>query len=221
MNKLREIYNDVTHSSDKWSFYFDVYHRHISPFIGQPVVLVEIGVQKGGSLEMWSKYLGPQATIIGIDIDEACRDLKYEQENIKVVIGDQSDPNFWDKFLAEHPHIDILIDDGGHNMIQQMITLYKVFPMLSVPGIYICEDCHTSYMNFFIQNNKTFIEHSKECIDVINKRWFEGQRLDIVDKIHVAENLTSLHYYDSVVVFEKFGTPHMERVCPNNFTLSE
>lgn len=221
MNDLRKIYNEVIHSSDKWESYFDVYHRHLAHLRGQEITLVEIGVQKGGSLEMWSKYLGPQATIIGIDVDEECKNLKYEQENIEVVIGDQSSIGFWDNFLSEHPKIDILIDDGGHNMIQQMVTFYKVFPSVSVPGIYICEDCHTSYMNFFIQNNKTFIEHSKECIDVLNKKWFEGPRFDIEDKLYTAQNLTSLHFYDSIVVYEKLGVPNMERVCPNGFTVIE
>lgn len=217
MNRLREIFNNVIHSSDKWAPYFDVYDRHLSRFVGQPVTLVEIGVQKGGSLEMWSNYLGPQATIIGIDIDESCRHHMYDQENIKVVIGDQGNPEFWDNFLREHPTIDILIDDGGHTMIQQMVTLYKVFPILSAPGIFICEDCHTSYMKGIVLNNKTFIEHSKDCIDALHQRWFETQMPDIDDKISLVKNLTSIHYYDSVVIFEKFGEANMQRVAPSKF----
>jgi 23S rRNA U2552 (ribose-2'-O)-methylase RlmE/FtsJ len=214
MNKLRSVFDKVTHSSDKWNPYFDVYERHLSHLIGKEFTLVEIGVQRGGSLEMWSNFFGPQCTIIGIDVDDNCRNLKYEQNNIEIVIGDQANPAFWDKFLEDHPKIDVLIDDGGHNMVQQTVTFEKVYPILSVPGIYICEDCHTSYMNFFIENNKTFIEHSKHGVDVINQKWHEHEIPDLNRYLNLMKDLTSLHYYDSVVVFEKNGRPEMVRVFP-------
>ena len=34
--------------------------------------MLEIGVHKGGSLDMWRKLLEPQAIIFGIDIDPTC-----------------------------------------------------------------------------------------------------------------------------------------------------
>src|SRR5262245_3116872 len=42
----------------KWTHYFDIYHRHLSKFIGREVHLLEIGVYSGGSLQMWRDYLG-------------------------------------------------------------------------------------------------------------------------------------------------------------------
>jgi len=41
---------------------------------------------------MWRKYFGPQARIIGIDIDERCRVI--EEEGFEVFIGSQEDPKF-------------------------------------------------------------------------------------------------------------------------------
>jgi hypothetical protein len=40
--------------------YLDHYHRHFSRFRGQrKVVMVEVGVQSGGSIDMWTHYFGP------------------------------------------------------------------------------------------------------------------------------------------------------------------
>ena len=47
----------------------------------------EIGVSEGGSLQLWKKYFGPNATIVGIDIEPACATM--EEPQISVRIGDQ------------------------------------------------------------------------------------------------------------------------------------
>lgn len=214
MNRLEEIFYKSEHSSDKWQPYFEVYDRHLSSFIGQKVTLVEVGVQKGGSLEMWAEYLGDKAKIIGIDVDPECANLKYNNENIKIVIGDQGDPAFWDKFLSEN-NIDILIDDGGHYMHQQILTLEKVYPKLPVGGVFICEDCHTSYMSYNgggLENPNSFIEYSKSLIDVIHYDWKEKFTTKLDTRNIIFQELTSLHFYDSIVVFEKFGKKDMKRV---------
>lgn len=217
---LRNIFHNLEHAADKWNPYFDIYDRHLNPFVGKDITLVEVGVQKGGSLEMWSKYFGPQAKIIGIDVDPICSSLKYEQSNITVEIGDQENPEFWRDFLNKYPKIDILIDDGGHNMMQQMTTLMATFNNISVPGVYICEDCHTSYMPYFVNTDETFVKFSQNCVDLLYTDWTEN-----VDQWHhkhrysksMSEHLTSISFYDSMVVFEKFGKKEMNRVAPKGF----
>jgi hypothetical protein len=214
MNRLEEIFYKSEHSSDKWQPYFEVYDRHLSSFIGKEITLVEVGVQKGGSLEMWSAYLGSQAKIIGIDVDPECSKLTYTQNNISVIIGDQGDPAFWDKFLSENK-VDILIDDGGHYMNQQIVTLEKVYPTLPIGGIFICEDCHTSYMSGNgggLENPNTFIEYSKSLVDVLNFNWKEQYTTKLDHRNKTVQDLTSVHFYDSMVVLEKFGKKEMKRV---------
>ena len=63
---LRDLYS--THSgkvSDKWSTYLDEYERIFSEYRDKPVRLLEIGVQNGGSLEIWRQYFPNAELILG------------------------------------------------------------------------------------------------------------------------------------------------------------
>ncbi len=219
---LRHEFDNLTKSSDKWEHYFGIYthfyhqlksHQRCDIKSGQ--VLVEVGVQQGGSLELWGNVWPGQ--VIGIDVDPECLKLKYDNPSISVELGDQGSPHFWDDFLSRHPRIDFFIDDGGHNMDQQIITFEKVFPKLSVGGIYICEDCHTSYMQYNgggLNVKGSFISYAKSFIDIIHAGWWEEMNADLEQRKKIGKDLTSVHFYDSIVVFEKFGKAEMKRVTP-------
>jgi cephalosporin hydroxylase len=105
----------------KWNHYFEVYDRHFSKYRNKDIVILEIGVSHGGSLQMWKDYFGDKAKIYGIDINPQCKE--FEEENIKIFIGSQSDRNFLREVKAQIPPIDILIDDGGHTMVQQILVM--------------------------------------------------------------------------------------------------
>jgi hypothetical protein len=122
----------------KWRHYFPMYERHLGRFVGRAPVIVEIGIFSGGSLHMWLSYLGAGTQVHGVDIEEAC--TAHESDTVSVWIGDQANPLFWDRFLAEVPKIDIVIDDGGHEASQQIPTLEALLPHLSPGGVYVCED---------------------------------------------------------------------------------
>jgi hypothetical protein len=61
---------------------------------------------------MWSRYFGPLATIISVDVDPECK--QYEKHNVNVRIGDQSDPAFLQSIIDEFGVPDIVLDDGSH-----------------------------------------------------------------------------------------------------------
>lgn len=223
MKNLKQIFDNVELSSDKWEPYFNVYETYFSKFINSSPVFVEVGVQKGGSLLMWEKYFGGSATIIGIDIDPSVLDhQKQYGENTKVLLGDQGSPEFWDEFLEKYPKIDLFVDDGSHSMHDQKITLEKVFPHISVGGVYICEDTHSSYFTDSgtgcgIQNKDNFIEYCKDLIDILHLNWSGYGRGDInPNKIEMYETLTSIHFYDSMVVLLKDEKKEYKRVFPTN-----
>ena len=78
--------------SRKWTHYFPIYERHFSSLRNKSITFLEIGVNRGGSLRMWQRYFGPLARIIGIDINERCKE--HEEPGIAVRIGDQGDEKF-------------------------------------------------------------------------------------------------------------------------------
>ena len=53
---------------DKWQHYFEIYDRHLGRYANQKVRVLEIGVDHGGSLQLWRRFFGKHAEIIGIDI---------------------------------------------------------------------------------------------------------------------------------------------------------
>lgn len=185
----------------KWKNYFEIYDRHFSKFRNKEVTVVEIGVFKGGSLQMWKDYFGPKCRVIGIDIDPSCKEL--EEPQIEIMIGSQDDVNFLNKFKEKVPKIDILIDDGGHFMNQLKVTFENLFDHISEEGVYLCEDLHTSYWPYYGGSYKgidSFIEYSKNFIDYINA-WHSMQPELVANDF--TRSAHSLHYYDSVLVIEK------------------
>lgn len=185
----------------KWDHYFDVYERHFDQYRGKEIVILEIGVFHGGSLQMWKEYFGPKAKIYGIDINPRCKSL--EEEGIEILIGSQSDRAFLKKVKQEIPSPDILIDDGGHTMKQQILTFEELFPHVKASGVYLCEDTHTSYhaaLGGGYRRENTFVQYSKNFIDWLNAYHSEQRRLEVSD---FTTGVGSIHYYDSIVVLEK------------------
>jgi len=124
-NPLSEyFFNNPGRMIHKWHHYFEIYHRHFEKFRGQSPVVVEIGVFHGGSLQMWREYFGPGTRVVGIDIDPRCKG--FEDESTTILIGDQADRGFLAEVRKAVPRIDILIDDGGHTMQQQIATLEEL-----------------------------------------------------------------------------------------------
>lgn len=185
----------------KWAHYFDVYDRHFARFRDKEITILEIGVSHGGSLQMWKNYFGPHAKIYGIDINPQCKEL--EEENIQIFIGSQSDRKFLNEVKNSIPPVDILIDDGGHTMRQQIVSYEELFGHVKDNGVYLCEDIHTSYWLKFgggYKRSGTFIEYSKNFIDFLNAHHSEQKSLKVSK---FTESVDSLHYYDSILVIEK------------------
>ena len=198
----RYFFNNPGRQMLKWHHYFEIYHRHFESFRGRSPVVLEIGVFHGGSLQMWKEYFGPGAKIVGIDIDPRCR--QFEEEQISVMIGDQADRGFLAEVRQRLPQIDIVIDDGGHTMQQQITSFEELYPHVQPRGIYLCEDIHTSFVPAYgggYRREGTFLEYSKGLIDRLYAWYSHEPERFAVDKL--TRSTYALHFYDSVLVVEK------------------
>jgi SAM-dependent methyltransferase len=201
--KLIDYFNSNQNRNmiDKWLHYFDIYERHFSSFVGKKIKVLEIGIWQGGSLKMWKEYFGDQAEIIGVDIEPRCK--KFEEERIKIYIGDQADTNFLHELIKSEGKFDIIIDDGGHYMHQQIISFQELYGALNDGGVYLCEDLHTNYWaryNGGYKKSLTFIEYTKNLIDELHSFYSEAPELKVTE---FTKNTTGIHFYDSVVVFDR------------------
>lgn len=188
----------------KWMHYFPIYEKHFAGWRNKNVNFLEIGVSKGGSLQMWQRYFGPLATIVGIDINPECQ--KHNEEGINVRIGDQSDKMFLHSLEKEFGQFDIILDDGSHQMHHIFQTFEYLYPRLSKNGVYAVEDLHTAYWSEFgggLDKPDSFINLSKQFIDQLNAHHSRGK----VQPDFITDNTLGISFYDSVIVFERGQIP--------------
>ncbi len=201
-NPLKDyFYSNQINIIHKWNHYFEIYHHHFHHFVGKECVIVEIGVSMGGSLQMWKNYFGPKARIYGVDINPFCK--QFEEDQIEIIIGSQSDRAFLKALKDKIPKIDILIDDGGHTMEQQITTFEELFGHIADDGIYLCEDILTSYLpnyNGGLGKEDTFIEFTKTLIDHIHAWHIPDQTFAATE---YTRSMNSIHFYDGIVVIQK------------------
>lgn len=182
---------------DKWIHYFDVYAATLAPYVGKPVRVLEIGVFHGGGLDQLRDFLGPQATLVGADINPSARAAC--KGRFEVAIGDQTDPEFLASVARDYGPFDVIIDDGGHTVNQQITSIEHLFPAVNEGGVYIVEDTHTSYWDDYLDADVTFMEWAKARVDDLNAYHFSREK----DLGVWTTGLSSIHFYDSVVVFNR------------------
>ncbi len=210
MNDL-EIYFNNNQKRVLWKYphFLKIYDQHFSKYKNKDVCLLEIGSSHGGCLQMWKSYFGVKAKIYGIDVRDDCKTVV--EDRIEVFIGSQSDLKFLDFLKKTIPKLDIIIDDGSHEVTDQVLTFEKLFPHLDKDGVYACEDVHTSYRPNYGGGYKkvdTFIEHCKNLVDQLHARTAPTEEdVPITDFSNVGE---SIHFYENLVIIEKSTVPRTD-----------
>jgi len=121
--------------------YLPWYEREFAGIRG-PVALLELGIDKGGSLALWRDWF-PGSVIVGIDRDPVpaagCVTLACEQGNTAGVFGLA--------LAAVAGGYDIIIDDCSHLRELTEKSLWALWPLLKPGGLYCIEDWGTGYYN--------------------------------------------------------------------------
>ena len=100
--------------------------------------ILEIGVQRGGSIKLWSDYF-PNAHVFGIDLSDEliCLGIK-NKENISLFFEDAYSKSMVDKL--QNIRFDVIIDDGNHTLDSMKKAIELYLPILKDDGILIIED---------------------------------------------------------------------------------
>jgi len=203
---LVRCWQNAPHPSIKTTSYFPVYVQLFQHLRGRECTFVETGILDGGSLFMWRDWLGPNARVVGIDLNPDAR--KWEKEGFSIFIGDQGDPAFWRDTLPKIGRIDAFLDDGGHQSFQQIVTVQEVIAHIRNEAVVAVEDSYTSFMNDFASHGEhSFLEYAKDATDCIVGRSFEMYPNRTPNPFNVASvqqfvNVLSINFYNGIVAFQ-------------------
>lgn len=154
--------------------YGDLYDELFSQFDNKSLLnILEIGVQKGGSLLAWKEYC-ENATVTGVDILD-CRLPEYISDKVSFVLSDIKDYKTENTF-------DVIIDDGSHFFYDVEYAVKILVPKLKDKGIYVIED---------VQDPTSWVYNVRRILP-------EGFDLEVRDLRHVNGN-----YDDFIIIIKK------------------
>jgi hypothetical protein len=178
--------------------------------------LLEIGVQNGGSLQIWSQHFFNARAIVGCDINPACVKLTYEKPNTHIVIGDIKEPETLAAIREHAEEFEIIIDDGSHTSQDIIHTFCQLFPHLSSDGVYIVEDLHCSYWKQFeggLFSSTSSMAFFRALTDILNfEHWgLPNSRHSILESFETSPALTdtllaqlhSIEFVNSICIITK------------------
>ena len=133
------------YQTDKGANYLAYYESFFSPHRHRAVNLLELGIHRGGSLQMWRDYF-TYGQIFGVDLNPVAIP---ESSRIHTFVGDVGDLGIFQRIEAETGVgvFDIIIDDASHTGAGVRTSFEHLFPERLAPGgIYVIEDWGTAYM---------------------------------------------------------------------------
>lgn len=146
-----------SYSSDKNSAhsYGPFYEQLLSLQRNAVTSVLEIGIYHGASLRAWRDYF-PNARVSGIDINPDT--MLLGEDRIETFLGRQDDPADFAAVIARGP-FDLIIDDGSHEINDQLASWMSLRDFLKADGVYVVEDIYS--------------ENGREC--------FTGLGFDVID----------------------------------------
>ena len=135
------------YDTDKTDLYLSRYTREFGHLFDQNATLLELGVRRGGSLQLW-RDLFPNGIIAGLDLNPA--EIEDPSGRIHVYQGFQQDTEVLDRLAAEvAPNgFDIIIDDASHLGVYTRDSFWHLFRHHLKPGgIYVLDDWGCSYQS--------------------------------------------------------------------------
>lgn len=142
MTTLEELIDNSTTDKNTKHSYLPVYESKFQPYKNSAKFVLEIGIQRGGSIKLWHDYF-KNATIVGMDIQPSEQNPPWILNNPRINLLNGC--NAYDNKLIEQlkqsgAKFDIMIDDGPHTL-ESMVIFAKYYSRLLAPnGTLVIED---------------------------------------------------------------------------------
>ena len=136
-----------SYDTDKSELYMDRYSREFGHLFPEKIALLELGVRRGGSLQLW-RDLFPNGQIAGLDLNPVA--IEDESGRIHVYQGFQQDPDVLDRLATQvaPEGFDIVIDDASHLGEYTRDSFWHLFRHHLKPGgVYVIDDWGCAYSN--------------------------------------------------------------------------
>ena len=199
----------------KWHHYFEIYESVFRTMGDRPIRMLEIGVNRGGSSKLWKRSLPNGSIYVGIDINPECKAHEDVDQNVFIRIGDQSDAEFLSDVADEFGPFDLILDDGSHVCSHMIASFRHLFlPHLRSPGIYMAEDTHSNFWPNFRDQRYSFLDFSKDLVDLMHAHYFDNasetcfrksheNRVEATNVPKLAASIKDVRFFDSIVVIHK------------------
>jgi hypothetical protein len=161
----------------KWTThaYQTAYQRWLGPLRDRRVRLLEIGLGctmpvTGESIYLWREFL-PCVHLVMMEYDRPCAE-EYAHLVEAMFVGDQSSADDLKRLEQQHGAFDAVIDDGGHSVKEQVVSLQTLFPLLPPGGLYFLEDLLTEPQekHFDLGPKKTTVRFLAEVASYLHQR---------------------------------------------------
>jgi len=97
--------------------------------------VVEIGVLEGASLRMWRAFFPDDVRIVGMDLK-----IPPPIPGVELREGNALDRDLWEGLAP-----DLVVDDGSHQVTEQLEALKIGWPLLQPGGLWVIEDAACAY----------------------------------------------------------------------------
>lgn len=166
------INNSATDKNTSHS-YLDTYERLFAPIQQSCQRVLEIGVQEGGSIALWSEYF-PNAEIHGFDV------------NLDKVIVDLTNPRIHTRLCDAYASdvlatitplsFDVIIDDGPHTKDSMLTFASSYSQFLKEGGVCVIEDVQSmDWVADIVRSFPSYIQ-----VEVVDLRHVKGRWDDIL-----------------------------------------
>jgi len=143
--------------------------------------ILEVGIQRGGSIKLWSDFF-TNATVFGLDIMDSANLWEGIANKEKIILYTSTDAYnhdfFHTHFLQKNIKCDMMLDDGPHTLdsMKQFIKLYS--QIMTNDGILIIEDVQSWDWIDILKNEVP--EELKPFIKIYDLRLNKNRYDDIV-----------------------------------------
>jgi hypothetical protein len=200
MESLDSIFNKYdTDKNTSFHNYTRQYEKLLQDFREKPIKYLEIGVYNGGSIKAIREAFQNSTCILGLDIDNRCKQFEDKEQNIFVEIGNATDHDFIKNITEKYGTFDVILDDGSHTNRDVIKTFELLFPLLNDDGLYIVEDtiCYKS-QSYIDPNYENHLQYFFKYTQFLNQWRYDstkGIRDNCIDPFKIVKETDNVFEY--------------------------